>query len=37
MDSRATKPPAAQTPPKAEIEEFFAKAEKYEQKRFAEK
>ncbi|XP_059433431.1 cyclin-dependent kinase inhibitor 7-like [Corylus avellana] len=37
MDSLATKPPAAQTPPKAEIEEFFAKAEKYEQKRFAEK
>ncbi|TKY59105.1 Cyclin-dependent kinase inhibitor 7 [Spatholobus suberectus] len=25
------------TPPKAEIEEFFAMAEKYEQKRFAEK
>jgi hypothetical protein len=28
---------AAKTPPKAEIEEFFAIAEKYEQKRFAEK
>ncbi|XP_062177591.1 cyclin-dependent kinase inhibitor 7 isoform X2 [Alnus glutinosa] len=28
---------AAKTPPKAEIEEFFAMAEKYEQKRFAEK
>ncbi|KAK7319850.1 hypothetical protein RJT34_04578 [Clitoria ternatea] len=27
----------AKTPPKAEIEEFFAMAEKYEQKRFAEK
>ncbi|KAK7400815.1 hypothetical protein VNO78_12122 [Psophocarpus tetragonolobus] len=27
----------AKTPPKAEIDEFFAMAEKYEQKRFAEK
>lgn len=25
------------TPPEAEIEEFFAMAEKYEQKRFSEK
>ncbi|XP_061367143.1 cyclin-dependent kinase inhibitor 7 [Gastrolobium bilobum] len=29
--------PAVKTPPEAEIEEFFAMAEKYEQKRFAEK
>lgn len=29
--------PAKNMPPKEEIEEFFAMAEKYEQKRFAEK
>lgn len=37
MDSLARKTSAAKTPPKEEIEEFFAKAEKQEQKRFAEK
>ncbi|KAG2703578.1 hypothetical protein I3843_06G136300 [Carya illinoinensis] len=46
MDSLARKPSAennrpsirvAKTPPKEEIEEFFATADKYEQKRFAEK
>ncbi|KAB1207103.1 Cyclin-dependent kinase inhibitor 7 [Morella rubra] len=46
MDSLAMKPssanhrrspPVAKTPPEEEIEEFFATAEKYEQKRFAEK
>lgn len=31
------KSPAVKTAPKEEIEEFFAMAEKYEQKRFAEK
>lgn len=29
--------PTTKMPPTAEIEEFFAMAEKYEQKRFAEK
>ncbi|KAF5444042.1 hypothetical protein F2P56_036548 [Juglans regia] len=46
MDSLARKPSAenhrpsilvAKAPPKEEIEEFFATADKYEQKRFAEK
>lgn len=46
MDSLAMKPssanhrrspPVAKTPPEEEIEEFFATAEKYEHKRFAEK
>ncbi|KAF5448671.1 hypothetical protein F2P56_029180 [Juglans regia] len=37
IDSLARKPSSAKTPPKEEIEEFFAKAEKQEQKRFAEK
>ncbi|XP_041009749.1 cyclin-dependent kinase inhibitor 7-like isoform X1 [Juglans microcarpa x Juglans regia] len=37
IDSLARKLSAAKTPPKEEIEEFFAKAEKQEQKRFAEK
>ncbi|KAI4295634.1 hypothetical protein L6164_035657 [Bauhinia variegata] len=35
--SERRKYPPAKMPPKAEIEEFFTMAEKYEQKRFAEK
>ncbi|KAI3753161.1 hypothetical protein L2E82_25207 [Cichorium intybus] len=37
VTSRCQPPPPAKTPSPAELEEFFSEAEKYEQKRFAEK